>query len=305
MPKLLAPVIVMMTLLTASGQAQAVPHARPGVLSPTSVTGRRQVDADRLYLEITGTARQRGAGDLRAYRVEENPLTRCVRAAGLRYTPEAFVDQWINWPSAGSSTSDTGFLAATDRPEYLVLLEQSKAAAERVAAADDVAYGKAFESLSATAQVTRRAAFASCSEGRGYAEVWHPRRYDVLDYAYHGVLDAIDVRIARKFEAPYESCMASGGYPGLRDHEDLQDFLESKLPSIDSIPPLGGRGNASWRAWVSLEGSAVAMDGRCRSAAYAEGMSLLAPAIRQFESAHAAQLAQETAGWDEIVKAAG
>lgn len=278
---------------TANAGGNAPTSTSQGVVTPDQ--------ADALYSEIAGTADQRAAGDQLAYHIEEDPLTTCMTGAGINYTPIPFVNQWKDWPSTGSSTFDTSWLAPLNDPEYLTQFVQSQAAAQRTTGADVAASDKAYYSLDPAAKKAWDDAMANCPRGLGYEDAWHPAGYSALIGVFHNVVNGIDHSIGATYAGSYASCMNSAGYPDVSDRLGLLATLQAQQPPNDEIPDVGSSGGPDWQAWVASVGQAFKADGTCRAAAYSAGWASLGPALSQFETENADALAAEEAGWEKIL----
>jgi hypothetical protein len=295
-----AALVVLFVLLTdACGQAAG----SGGGSAPTSTSqgAVTPAQADALYLEIAGTVDQRAAGDELAYHIEEDPVTACMVGAGINYTPIPFVNQWQDWPSAGSSTFDTSWLAPLSDPEYLTQFVQSQAAAQRTAGADRAASDQAYYALSPDAKKAWDAAMSNCPEGTGYVDAWHPAGYSELIGLFHNTVNGIDHNIGETYADSYASCMSNAGYTNVSDRLDLLAALQSQQPPNGEIPDVGSSGGPDWQAWVASVDQAFSADAACRADAYNAGWASLGPALSQFESENAAALAAEEAGWEKIV----
>jgi hypothetical protein len=295
-------VVTLATVALAGACGQATGSSGGNTPTSTSQGGGLTPDqADALYLEIAGTADQRAAGDQIAYRIEEDPVTACMTGAGINYAPVPFVNQWKDWPSDGSSTFDTSWLAPLNDPDYLTQFVQSQAAAQRLAGADEAASDQAYYSLDSAAKKAWDAAMSDCPEGTGYEDAWHPAGYYSLIGLFHNAVDGIDHSIGVTYADSYTSCMNSAGYPGVSDRLSLLASLQSQQPPNDEIPEVGASGGAEWQSWVAAVDQAFKADATCRADAYTAGWADLGPALGQFETDNAAALAAEEAGWQKIV----
>jgi hypothetical protein len=273
----------------------STPHVRAG---ESQVDYQGQLDS--LYVAISGTADERRAGDSVSYHIEEDPVTACMKNAGVSYTPAPFVDQWQDWPQTGSGSFATHWLAPLNGLDRLAAVAQEEAQAERSVAADQLAANQAYQALSPDDRKNWDAAIASCPEGANYDEAWHPDKYYDLLGGFRAMVDQVDVSLDDTYGAEYKSCMGGFGFDAV-NFDDLVSQLRSQLPTSTQIPPPGTKGGQDWQSWLTKESAAQAADSNCRAAAHDAGWSVLGPQIGDFNTQNSGALAQEAAGWAAIV----
>jgi hypothetical protein len=296
---------VVVALLAGCGHGSAVMPARSVVLPhPTDTPLGVPVDLQlvALYDAISGTARQRSAGEYVSNRRFEDPLVACMAAAGLPYSPGPFIDHWANYTSDGAA-DDTNWLAPLHNP--VLTREAQVPAGERKA--EDRAESKRPAPTSVAARDPQRysGVLNGCQsqEGTGYEAAGQPRDYYALLRAFHTMLDQIDGSL-RRYAGPYRQCMSARGFP-VRSYQGLFASIRARIPRQSwDIPAPGQAGGPQWRHVVAYESRALDADASCRADAYRAGLARLGPAIVTFEQTHAAEIRATEAAWKAIVATA-
>jgi hypothetical protein len=273
-------------------------HVGAGADADLSVSG--QQDLDSLYTTITGTAAQRGAGELVAYHLEEDPFTDCMRSHGVNYDPVPEVDMWDGWPAADSGGYNSNWIAdLTGGADHLIDVIIGQGAAQRAVATDQAAADAAYAALSDTDRMAWDAAADGCKEGAGFAEAWHPDGYYALLADYREMISNVERPLDDQFLDGYQQCMMAAGIE-VSSHSDLVNDLSVSAPTGEDVPVTGDQGDDAWTEWVTTVRTALDADANCRGAAYAPAWAVLGPAIEAFLDTHAQALADEEQGWETI-----
>jgi hypothetical protein len=155
----------------------------------------RQVD--RLHDLIAGSPRERAAGDLVLYHRNEDPVTSCMRAKGIDYSPAPWADGWRLRDSRGLGAGSSLFLEPIDDPDLLVRAERGEALAQRGTGRGERGADRAYDSLGPAAKARWDAAIKACQHGRQEStEGWHPAA------GYQTLLNAFDRLLVRGGGAP-------------------------------------------------------------------------------------------------------
>lgn len=293
--------VVGAALVTGCGPGASAPSSGDQAGSAAaSALQAGQTELDHIYTTITGTATQRGAGERVAYGLEQDPFTECMRANGVAYDPIAFVDAWSGWPAASSGAFSTKWLASLTDEDHLVEVVQAEGVAQNKVAADQAASDKAYAALSDSDKAAWDKSINTRDEGKDFAEAWHPPGYYPLLAKYRTMVDSVDNSLDDAFSAAYQQCMRPSGYD-VANHMDLVDGLRAGAPPPQDIPPPGTGGDSVWVDWVETVHAASRADGACRAAAYDAGWKTLGPEVAAFEQDNAQALAEEEAGWEQLV----
>jgi hypothetical protein len=291
--------ISILLLATGAGCGHGEGAARPARPSvPASIrTWERRLD--RLHDRIGGSPRERAAGELVLFHREQDPVTACMRARGIDYTPPAWADMWRLRDSRGSGASASLFLEPIDDPDFPVRVERAEAAAQRVAGHDQVRSNHSYASLDAAAKARWDAAIKHCQSGRQEdTEGWHPAvGYQPLMNAYYALLGIGDAAAAPHAHG-YARCMRAAGVEA-ENASLLPDALIPNFPPAQA--PSEGPGGPLFRKWVAKVHHAMAADARCRRPAFLAGWGALGPRIGPWEREHADEIAALHRRWEALV----
>ena len=140
-----------------------------------------------------------------------------------------------------------------------------------------------------------------CPQGGGGREGWHPAvGYQSLMNAYYGLLGIGDTAAAAHARG-YKACMHAAGGPGPTTRPCCPT-RSSRLPTDQA--PKSGPGGPLFQKWVAKVHRAMAVDARCRRAAFLAGWRALGPRIAPSSHAHAAAIAALHRRWEALVSTA-
>lgn len=258
-------------------------------------------EVDRLHDLIGGSPRERAAGDLVLFHRNEDPVTACMRARGIDYTPPAWADEWRLRDSRGLGTGSSLFLEPIDDPDYPVRVERGEALAQRGTGRDQRRADHAYSSLGPAAKARWDAAIKHCDHGEQSTEGWHPAAgYQSLMNAFSELLARGDAAAAPHAHR-YARCMRAAGVEA-ENASVLPDALIPDFPPEQA--PATGPGGPLFRRWVARVHHAMAADARCRRPAFLAGWRALGPQIAPWERAHAAAIAALHRRWEAMVATA-
>jgi hypothetical protein len=279
----------------AAGGGESAPPSKP-----TSIQ-RWERQLDHLHDLVGGSPRERAAGDLVLFHRQQDPLTACMRAGGIDYTPPAWADMWRVRDSRGIGASASAFLEPIDDPDFLVRVERGEAEAQRETGGDEGRSNRAYASLGPAAKARWDAVLKRCPRGGGGTEGWHPAvGYQSLMNAYYGLLGIGDTAAAAHARG-YKGCMQAAGIQA-DNASVLPDALIPDFPPDQA--PAGGRGGPLFQKWVAKVHRAMAVDAHCRRAAFLAGWRALGPRIAPWEHADAAAIAALHRRWEALVSTA-
>ncbi|MFI7210151.1 hypothetical protein [Micromonospora maritima] len=246
---------------------------------------------DLLSQRIGGTPRQRTAGEVLQYHAYQDPVRRCMAAAGHRYEPPPFVDPyrgrtvihmglgtgWWLAPLGGErlGVTDTAELAGPD-PE------------QRPSAPAD--------------QESFQSALSGCIPV-ATPEVNFPPAYGPLAERFDRMVGSVSHdRRVRAAGAGYPDCMARGGFP-VGNQPELFELISGRRG--DARPPAPGTPpDARWAALVAEERAAARRDAECRRPAWQAALRAVAPELAEFERSRRDDLEAVGRQWDEMVRQA-
>ncbi len=294
------PLIISIVLLAAGAgcghQAGAAAAERSSV-PPAIHAWEREVD--HLHDLIGGSPRERAAGELVSFHRQHDPVTACMRAHGIDYTPPAWADEWRLRDSRGIGTGSSLFLEPIDDPDLLVRVERGEALAQRATGAGERNADHAYDSLGPAVKAHWDAAIKRCNHDADESpEGWHPAA------GYQSLLNAFDRLLARGDEAAaprahgYARCMRAAGV----DADNASVLPDALIPNFppEQVPPKGP-GGPQFQKWVARVHHAMAADSRCRRTAFLAGWRALGPHIRPWEHVHATAIAALHRRWEAMV----
>ena len=294
--------ISILLLAAGSGCGQPKGEAPPTRLSAPASIRTWQDQVDHLHNLIGDSPRERAAGDLVLFHREQDPVTACMRARRIDYTPPAWADMWRLRDSSGMGAEASLFLETIDDPDFPVRVERAEAQAQRQTERDQVRSDHAYASLGPAAKARWDAAIRHCQSGRHEdTEGWHPAvGYQPLMSAYYGLLRIGDAAAVRHAQG-YARCMRAAGI----DAENASVLPDALVPNFppEQAPP-AGPGGPLFQKWVGKVHRAMAADSRCRRPAFLAGWRALGPQIAPWERAHAKAIAALHRRWEALVSKA-
>jgi hypothetical protein len=299
MRQLLATAALLLTGAACGHQAGAAAAGRPSV-PPRIQAWERQVD--RLHDLIAGSPRERAAGDLVLYHRNEDPVTSCMRAKGIDYSPAPWADGWRLRDSRGLGAGSSLFLESIDDPDLLVRAERGEALAQRGTGRGERGADRAYDSLGPAAKSRWDAAIKACQHGRQEStEGWHPAAgYQTLLNAFDRLLVRGDAAAAPHARG-YGRCMRAAGV----DADNASVLPDALIPSFPpEQAPAEGPGGPLFQKWAARVHHAMAADARCRRAAFLAGWRALGPLIGPWERARAGAIAALHGRWEAMVATA-
>jgi hypothetical protein len=290
--------IITIVLLAAAGcghQSGAAAAERSSV--PPRIQAWER-EADHLHDLIGGSPRERAAGELVSFHRAHDPVTACMRAHGIDYTPPLWADEWRLRDSRGIGAGFSLFLEPIDDPDVLVRVERGEALAQRGTGRGERSADHAYDSLGPAAKARWDAAIKQCQHGDEATEDWHPAA------GYQSLLNAFDRLLSRGDEAAaphahgYGRCMRAAGI----DADNASVLPDALIPDFSPEQvPRKGPGGPQFRKWVARVHHAMAADARCRRVAFLAGWRALGPQIRPWEHAHATAIAALHRRWEAMV----
>lgn len=278
-----------------TGGAGSLPTSAPVAIH----AWQRQLD--HLHDLIGGSPRERAAAELVMFHRQQDPVTACMRAGGVRYTAPSWADSWRLRDSRGAGASVSLFLEPINDPDFLVRAERSEAQAQRVTSRDQRRANHAYRSLDAVDKARWDAVIKHCHLGRTSGEQWHPAvGYQSLQNAYYGLLGIGD-SAAEVHAHGYERCMRAAGIQA-----DTASVLpDAVLPNVppDQVPATGP-GGPLFQKWVATVHHAMRADAACRKSAFLAGWKALDPHIIAWEHAHTGAIAALHHRWEALVTTA-
>jgi hypothetical protein len=296
---------IVVALLAGCGPATAPKSSVSlGLPRPTDTPPGVTVDLQlvALYDAISGTSRQRSAGEYVSFHREEDPLKVCMAAAALPYSPGPFIDHWVNYESDGAA-DDTNWLAPLRNP--VLTREAQVPVAEQKAEARAESRRPSPTSVAARDPRRYSGVLNGCEsqEGTGYEAAGQPHDYYALLRAFQDMLGQIDSSL-RRYAVPYRQCMSARKFP-VRSYQGLFASIRARIPQRSwDIPAPGQAGGPQWQQTVAYESRALDADASCRAPAYRAGLARLGPAIVTFEHTYAAEVRATEAAWQAIVATA-
>jgi hypothetical protein len=293
--------ISILVLVAASGCGHNSGRGGPAPPSVPVSIHRSEHRLDHLHDLIGGSPRERAAGELVLFHRQQDPFTACMRAGGIDYTQPAWADLWRLRDSRGSGASASAFLQSIDDPDFPVRVERSEAEAQRGSGRDEGRSNHAYASLDPAAKARWDAVVKHCHLGRASPEGWHPAvGYQSLMNAYYGLLGIGDAAAAVHAHG-YKRCMGAAGIQA-DNASVLPDALVPDFPPDQA--PASGPGGPLFQKWVTKVHRAMAVDARCRRAAFLAGWRILGPQIAPWERTHAAAIAALHRRWEALVSTA-
>ncbi len=287
--------IVVSLLFSGCGRISNRTSTGPGTpeASATSEMDARLADLDTA---ISGTAKEKSAGQYLANRALNEPIQACMKDLGYPYDYH-FVDQWIGTvdPGGSSETSTAPLMATTTSSDAQGTLDAFReeqrleaATPEAGSIKDSPGYAKALD---------------QCEPDSNYAEQTSPEGAMALASDLNEVVMGVEEKMGPT--EPYDVCMANAGYDVVFDDVDgyqgLQVLLQSQLPASDLIPEPGESGTDQWQDFLAYEHAALQVDMNCRGQQHAEAMALLDPQLDQFEKEHADDISRLRTEWQQLV----
>lgn len=271
----------MAALLGLASCGQSPVLARPDAATVTNAEARL---AD-LYSRARGSRAERSAGAYVVYRLYQDGVRTCMNAAGWKYTPPPFIDEWAGWES-DAGTGDTKWLSplmltpVTRRAQGLSL-------AQRAQAKQGTQAGPSM-ALSPADRRRYSSALNSCANpNTGYQDAYHPAEAEQLASALETMVGKVDRELS-SYAVAYRACMRAAGF-NVPDHrEELFSEVEKAVPADpqDILAP-GEPDTTQWSRAKAVEAPLAAADVKCRRPIRDQGYALLAPRISQFGRDHA------------------
>jgi hypothetical protein len=299
--RLMKPLLIIMVLVLAAGAACGH-QTGAAAAERSSVPARIQAwerEIDRLHDLIGGSPRERAAGDLVLFHRNQDPVTACMRARGIDYSPAPWADEWRLRDSRGMGTGSSLFLEPIDDPDYFVRVERGEALAQRETGRGERSADHTYDSLDSAARARWDAAIKACQRGaEETTEGWHPAAgYGSLLTAFGGLLARGDAAAAPHARG-YGRCMRRAGV----DADNASVLPDALIPSFppEQAPPKGP-GGPQFQRWVARVHHAMSADARCRRTAFLAGWRVLGPQIAPWERAHAGAIAALHRRWEAMV----
>ena len=293
--------LLMMALLLAAG-AGCGHQAGAAAAERSSVPPRIQAwehAIDHLHDLIGGSPRERAAGDLVLFHRNEDPVTSCMRAKGIDYSPAPWADEWRLRDSRGLGTGSSLFLEPIADPDYLVRVERGEALAQRATDRGERRADHGYDSLDSAAKARWDAAIKACQHGQQEStEGWHPAAgYRTLLNGFDRLLSRGDAAAAPHARG-YGRCMRAAGI----DADSASVLPDALIPNFPpEQAPAKGPGGPLFQKWVGRVHHAMAADARCRRAAFLAGWRALGPRIAPWERAHASAIVALHRRWEAMV----
>jgi hypothetical protein len=291
--------LVLVAAAACGHQAGAAAAERPSV-PPRIRAWEREID--HLHDLIGGSPRERAAGDLVLFHRNEDPVTSCMRARGIDYSPAPWADEWRLRDSRGLGAGSSLFLEPIDDPDLLVRVERGEALAQRATGRGERKTDHGYGSLGPAAKARWDAAIKACQHGQEEStEGWHPAAgYQTLLNAFDRLLFRGDAAAAPHARG-YGRCMRAAGVDA-DNPSVLPDALIPNFPPEQA--PAKGPGGPLFRRWVGRVHHAMAADARCRRAAFLAGWRALGPQIAPWERVYAGVIAALHRRWEALVATA-
>ncbi|MBO4208467.1 hypothetical protein [Micromonospora echinofusca] len=286
--------------LVASGLA--LTFATIGCASTTNVDDgvAAAVGADLIdvYEQINGNVRQRGASEVLTYVAYQEPIKKCMSAAGYSYSPPLFYE---SYRGVARVTLPTGVSAIVE-PGAESVLAQLVNSLEAAAAVPEHR-NPGFETLPEDQRQLYLAKVESCEPPTDtYVDRFKPAAAGAVSGRFHDMLEDVGrgEKVAAAMES-YPACMAKQGVP-VQDLNELQSSVRQRFIGPDG-QPIGPRSTA-WPSAVTYQQSAVAADKSCRVPAWRAAMTRLDQLLPAFVETNEAQLATIDGEWQAIEDAA-
>ncbi len=263
----------------------------------TAAVADAEAKLAQLYSRVSGSRAERSAGAYVVYRLYQDGVRACMNAAGWKYRPPAFLDQWATWES-DAGTGDTEWLTpltltpVTRPAQALAVLQRAHAregtqpsAATELSGAERRRYGQALSSC--------------MGPNNGYQDADHPALAVKLVSALGTMIERVDRELSG-YAASYRACLRAAGV-NVADRHDLLAQIEQALPADPKdMPAPGAPDTPQWSRAKAVEAPLAAADVKCRRPVRDRGYMLLAPRIGEFQREHAAELVAVDREWDKL-----
>ena len=241
---------------------------------------------------ITGTPRQRAAGDLLEYHAFQDPIRQCMAQRGFGYTPPPYVP--------APAGPDTGSLGIGDANWFAPLRPDSLGIGEsylQLPPPEPPSLNPGYTSLDEAGRARYNSALDTC--GIVSTDVDFPPMSRRLAADVLGLMLAVGRMPAVKASGRgYAMCLARYGVTA----DGYDDLVERVILRYGPVP--GGPAGTAWLSARRVERAAAAADVACRTRTYRIAMVLLGPRLDTFVSAHVADFAELAREWDGTVRAA-
>lgn len=257
-------------------------------LSPAE-TRATEVEINRVYDSIWGTAQQRNAAAYLGWREMTDPIAECMEAHSLRYY------RYFQPPNPADGHGPTeGWIGPLNlRPS--AALRNAAAAIPRAPGGEGPAWVNTDEYAQALTICERRMGDPSRFDAPAGAEE--------LSAKFRVILVSVDKGLGPISD--YAGCMREHGIDlaavGADGAAGLAMFLRSRMPA----PPRPGEQESSlWTEYLDLEDRALSADMQCRQAKHDEAIARLAPQVDDFEEDFDHELDSIGAEWESYLDSA-